>query len=123
MKPRSCAKTSTSLLGGIANAVLNFRGRYVRPYIGSSSSGGSPPAARGSVDPELMVRPGAGKEAVRDGPRDLERPGVQAREVGIRVAHHVSVHVAAGRERVEERRVHLAYRRAQVPLDDAMELE
>jgi hypothetical protein len=27
MKPRSWAKTSTSLLGGIANTVLNFRGR------------------------------------------------------------------------------------------------
>ena len=44
MKPRSCANTSTSLLGGTANTTLNFRGRYVLPVEGLLVLVGSPPA-------------------------------------------------------------------------------
>mmetsp|Transcript_90518 Transcript_90518/g.277201 ORF Transcript_90518/g.277201 Transcript_90518/m.277201 type:complete len:229 (-) Transcript_90518:357-1043(-) len=42
MKPQQCAKTSTSLHGGIATATLYFLGRYVLPYSGSSSKGVEP---------------------------------------------------------------------------------
>src|SRR5688572_887884 len=39
MNPRQFVSTSMSFNGGIAKAVLNFRGKYVFPYNGSTKFG------------------------------------------------------------------------------------
>ena len=48
---------------------------------------------------------------------------VDFRLIGIRIAHHVAVHVAAGGQRVEQRLVDVVDRLAKVPLQHAVELE
>jgi len=55
--------------------------------------------------------------------REAERLGVQRRELGIRVAHHVAVDVAARGQRVEEGAVDLVDQGPKVALEDAVQLE
>ena len=75
------------------------------------------------ADPQLM--PGAGfRQQVVAEPLG-QRQSLRVRRAGVRVggAHDVAVHVAASRDGVEQRVVHGGQRRAQVALDDAVELD
>ena len=55
--------------------------------------------------------------------RDRATLRVQRRLLGIRIAHHVAVHVTAGREGVEQRAVHLVDRLPEIFLQDAVKLK
>ncbi|GJE43124.1 hypothetical protein AEGHOMDF_2303 [Methylobacterium soli] len=76
-----------------------------------------------AVEPDLAPGAGLGQQRVRDGPGEVVGGLVGAGLGRVRGRHHVSVHVAAGRDRVEKRPVDRRHGPAQVRLDDAVILE
>ena len=78
---------------------------------------------RVAADPDFVVGASARGEVVADGFRNGERLGVEGGLLGIGVAHNIAVHVAAGREGVEEGAVDGVDGRPEVALEDAVKLE
>ena len=70
-----------------------------------------------------MIRPCGRGEMGTDGPRHLQRLGVQPGLVRVRVAHDVAVDVATSRDGVHQRVVDLANGELEIFLDDTVQLK
>ena len=75
-----------------------------------------------AVEPDLAIGAGARRQMIRDRLRQGLRRGMRPRLIRVRIAHHVAIDVAAGRDGVEQLCVDLLQGRAQVRFDHAMEL-
>ena len=75
------------------------------------------------ADPQFVVGARTRQEMGADRLRDVVNLGVQRRLIGIRIAHHVAVHVAARGDGVEQRPVHTVDRAPEIALENAVKLE
>ena len=75
------------------------------------------------LEPNLVIRPCGRGEMGTDGPRHLQRLGVQPGLVRVRVAHDVAVDVATSRDGVHQRVVDLANGELEIFLDDTVQLK
>ena len=74
------------------------------------------------ADPDLVPRPRFRQQPIAQAMRQPQRRRMRRPGMGVDRRHHVPVHVPARRDRVEQRRIHRLDRRAQVALQDAVEL-
>ena len=75
------------------------------------------------LEPNLVIRPCGRGEMSTDGPRHLQRLGVQPGLVRVRIAHDVAVDVTTSRDGVHQRVVDLANGELEIFLDDAVQLK
>ena len=76
-----------------------------------------------AVEPDLVVRAGAGQQELREPLRPLVGERVRARFDRIRTREHVAVDVAAGRDGIDQRGVDRRHGHLELGFDDAVELE
>ena len=76
-----------------------------------------------AVEPDLVISTGLWREMRRNILGDLQRLRVNLGEIGIRVAHHIAVHVAARSDRVHRHLINLGDGTLQIALDDAVKLK
>ena len=74
------------------------------------------------ADPDLVPRPRLRQQPVAEVMRQPQRRRMGRPGMGVHRRHHIAVHVAARRDGVQQGAVHRLDRRAQIALQDAVEL-
>ena len=75
-----------------------------------------------AVEPDFAVGRCLRRQVIRDLARQFQRGRMGRALLGVGAAHHVAVDVAAGRNRIQQRRIDFLQRRFQVRFDDAVQL-